>query len=682
MNLKNFVIAAAGLAFLRCSQPSQPKDNLSDQYSVYLTGLVLDKDGKPMANAVARVKGKNLTDTTGADGRYLVSERKNGQSSLPDPFNDSLEYLKDGQVITMQKIPKWIDTLPDVFIVQRDIFGHFSSAPASLSRIIATISGDGIPASNPIVAVRGYIPATQNYGGYVYFVYSTQMLNYSVYISVYNSDSVLIGRSVQVDFPSNIGDVEIPDFDPNNMVVVPGKPLELVQPVGGETWHAGDTVTIQWKINDSTKVSSVIIKLSTNNGMTYDFMITSAGSVFPPQTSFPWVIDSSQVSDQCIIRVSDYNDPSIRDESGVFSVLASTPLSLPTITTQPVSQTVTEGGSVTFSVVATGNPPIISYQWWKNTGGFIAPVAGGTSATLTINSVMPADTGNYFVVVVNVVGGVTSTPAHLTVNGSSTPPVMRYLSGGTFQRGQPNPNIPCYTCSNKEQPVHSVTLSSFYMDTTEVIQGDYFALMGVNPSYFPSDLWPVETVTWFDAVLYCNKRSKCDGLDTVYSYASVMGAPGNGCVALSGLAVDFAKNGYRLPTDAEWEYACRAGSTMDYYWGRSFPPTTLDDTLTIDSNAVWRHNAGGMTQAVAGKKPNAFGLYDMAGNVMEWCNDWHGVYDSTAQTDPTGPSSGSYRVTRGGCYDDNSGSQERSTYRGNYLPTSREKFYGFRCVRR
>ncbi|MBN2038156.1 MAG: formylglycine-generating enzyme family protein, partial [Chitinispirillaceae bacterium] len=186
---------------------------------------------------------------------------------------------------------------------------------------------------------------------------------------------------------------------------------------------------------------------------------------------------------------------------------------------------------------------------------------------------------------------------------------MKLITGGTFFMGSTNGY-------SVELPVHSVTVSAFYMDTTEVTQADYRALMGVNPSYFTGDsLRPVEYITWFDAVLYCNARTKADGKDTVYSYTSVSGTPGDSCTALGGLAVDFAKSGYRLPTEAEWEYACRAGSTTDYYWGGSYPPATAADTLAVDNNAVWRHNSNFSTARVGTKLANAFGLYDMSGNV-------------------------------------------------------------------
>ena len=105
-----------------------------------------------------------------------------------------------------------------------------------------------------------------------------------------------------------------------------------------------------------------------------------------------------------------------------------------------------------------------------------------------------------------------------------------------------------------------------------------------------------------------------------------------------------------LPTEAEYEYANRAGTTTDYYWGRNYPPTTTADTLAIDSNAVWYYNSPNSTQPVASKKPNAWGLYDMSGNLWEWCNDWYGSYSATSQTNPTGATSGSYRVLRGGSW--------------------------------
>jgi formylglycine-generating enzyme required for sulfatase activity len=174
--------------------------------------------------------------------------------------------------------------------------------------------------------------------------------------------------------------------------------------------------------------------------------------------------------------------------------------------------------------------------------------------------------------------------------------------------------------------------------------------MDTNPSYYDSgSSWPVDQVNWFDAALFCNKLSKMAGLDTVYSYNGYAGFPVD---TFGSVVIDYSRDGYRLPTEAEYEYAYRAGTTTDFYWGRNYPPETTGDTLAIDSNAIWfADDTINSTFPVALKKPNAFGLYDMAGDVFEWCNDWYAGYSSAAQTNPTGPAiSTGERVQRGGLF--------------------------------
>ncbi|MBL8028893.1 MAG: formylglycine-generating enzyme family protein [Fibrobacteres bacterium] len=242
---------------------------------------------------------------------------------------------------------------------------------------------------------------------------------------------------------------------------------------------------------------------------------------------------------------------------------------------------------------------------------------------------------------------------------------MKQIPGGTFQMGD----------STYSKPVHTVNVSTFWMDSTEVTQSDYYAVTGVNPSYHSGNTSrPVEMVTWFDAVLYCNARSKRDGRDTVYRYTSVSGSAYQGCRDLSGLVLNFSKIGYRLPTEAEWEYAYRAGTTTAYYWSNTW------DQPQADTYCWNNNNSRNSTYPVGTKLPNAWGLYDMAGNVWEWCNDWLESYTADTKTNPMGPSTGSYRVLRGGAWVGILTSPFCAWHRYNGVPRGSSNIDGFRVV--
>lgn len=230
-------------------------------------------------------------------------------------------------------------------------------------------------------------------------------------------------------------------------------------------------------------------------------------------------------------------------------------------------------------------------------------------------------------------------------------------AGKTFSMGQPNPDFFCANCSADEQPVHSVTFTrDFWMDTAE-------ACLSGNPPV------PLHGLTWCDAVLYCNARSRASGLDTVYAYSGRMDSASI-CTALVALSADSTKHGFRLPTEAEWEFACRAGSATAYYWGDE----------VIDAFAWYAGNAS-TPQPSAGKWPNGFGLYDMAGNVSEFCFDFFGPYSGGAQIDPAGPASGvNGRVYRGGSWMDG-GAGLRSACRGAVREGYSLNRIGLRCVR-
>jgi formylglycine-generating enzyme required for sulfatase activity len=194
---------------------------------------------------------------------------------------------------------------------------------------------------------------------------------------------------------------------------------------------------------------------------------------------------------------------------------------------------------------------------------------------------------------------------------------------------------------------HNVMITRpYYLGVFEVTQEQYQRVMGENPSRFKNAKNPVEEVSWVDAVSFCKKLSE---------------------VAAEKSAGRF----YRLPTEAEWEYACRAGTSTAYCFG--------DARYQLHNYAWYGENSESTTHSVGLKKPNAFGLYDMHGNVWEWCQDWYSDYPSGALIDPRGPSGGTYRVSRGGSwgYDE---ANCRSAFRSTYVPTSRSNDLGFRVA--
>ncbi len=194
---------------------------------------------------------------------------------------------------------------------------------------------------------------------------------------------------------------------------------------------------------------------------------------------------------------------------------------------------------------------------------------------------------------------------------------------------------------------HEVTLSkSYYLGVYEVTQGEYEKVMGSNPSTFNGARNPVETVSWNDAVSFCRKLSEIPEEKA-------------------------AGREYRLPTEAEWEYACRTTSTTSYSFGET--AESLGDSGWI------KENAGNKTHPVGEKKPNRWGLYDMHGNVSEWSQDWFGDYPLDASTDPQGSNGGKYRVDRGGSWDAVA-ENCRSAFRGISDPPLRTSSFGFRVA--
>ncbi len=247
------------------------------------------------------------------------------------------------------------------------------------------------------------------------------------------------------------------------------------------------------------------------------------------------------------------------------------------------------------------------------------------------------------------------------------------IPAGTFSMGC-TPGDP--NCESDESPVHSVTLSAFLMGETEVTQAQWQTVMGSNPSYFSSCAQcPVEQVSWYDAVVFCNRLSELQGLGPCYfadaAFTQVYGKSGGSWSLPNSGEVhrNPSAKGYRLPTEAEWEYAARGGSATNIYAGSN----------NVDEVAWYNENSSNGTKPVKGKLANGYGLYDMSGNVWEWCQDWYGGYSAEAQTDPQGPSGASSRVPRGGGWD-NYAQYCRASRRSNDPPSYRYLNLGFRLA--
>ena len=216
---------------------------------------------------------------------------------------------------------------------------------------------------------------------------------------------------------------------------------------------------------------------------------------------------------------------------------------------------------------------------------------------------------------------------------------MVEVRGGTFRMGATSEQGS--DAWDNEKPVHSVTLNSYYIGKTEVTQALWKAVMGSNPSRFKGDDLPVDNVSWNDCQEFIRKLNSMTGQN------------------------------FRLPTEAEWEFACRGGNNSRGY--------KYSGSNYIDNVAWYRDNSGFKTHPVATKSPNELGIYDMSGNVNEWCNDWYGGYTSGRQTNPKGPYDGSYRVFRGGSWI-NYARYCRSSDRNYLNPSDRDYKLGLRLA--
>jgi formylglycine-generating enzyme required for sulfatase activity len=226
---------------------------------------------------------------------------------------------------------------------------------------------------------------------------------------------------------------------------------------------------------------------------------------------------------------------------------------------------------------------------------------------------------------------------NLTVNNVTF--TMVYVDGGTFTMGGTTEQGD--DCDNNELPIHQVTLNGFYVGETEVTRALWKAVRGSNQDYNESDMRPVDFVSWNDCQLFIDKLNQLTG------------------------------KSFRLPTEAEWEYAARGGNRKSNF--------KFSGSNHLDEVAWYASNSDGRTHSVKGKRSNEIGLYDMSGNLCEWCADWHGYYSASPQTNPLGPSAGMYKILRGGSWA-NGPSYCRVSKRDYASPDFKSSNVGFRLA--
>jgi len=301
------------------------------------------------------------------------------------------------------------------------------------------------------------------------------------------------------------------------------------------------------------------------------------------------------------------------------------------------------------SAIYFNNQPAVDYVSWNDTLINMKVPAGATTGKvmLTINSVN--SNGIDFRVLKKL-------PSNVSVSK---------IQSGSFQMGSSGN----YNGGMWENPVHSVQFTkSIYMGKYEVTQSLWNKVMSSNPSTHIGDNYPVENVNWLETIKFCNNLSDFDGLDKCYNIID------------TNVTCNWEANGWRLPTEAEWEYSCKAGSTTDFYNGNLTYERISPLDQILDQIAWYGGNSGNISHSVGQKQQNSFGLYDMSGNVEEWVWDWFSSdYNNSTGIDPKGSSSGISHVIRGGSYYDYAKDCRSSTR--YWVPVAIASTRGFRICR-
>jgi len=418
---------------------------------------------------------------------------------------------------------------------------------------------------------------------------------------------------------------------------------------------AGGTYTSTQNVSIATTTPNATIRYTTNGSEP-----TSTSSVYSSPIN---------VSSTTTIKAKAFKDgwtPSAT-ESATYTITPSGTVATPTFS--PAGGTYTSTQNVALSCTTTGATIRYTTNGSEPTSSstvYSSPINVSSTTTIKAKAFKDGWTPS------------STASATYTISGG-TPGEMVLVPGGTFTMGDTRGEG-----DSNELPTHSVTLNSFYIGKYEVTQAEYAQYMQPSSSwtshYGHGDDYPAYYVSWYAIIKYCNLRSLAEGLTPCYTISGSTNPANWGSVPTSNNSTwnaaicNWNANGYRLPTEAEWEYAARgATNTPDYLYSGS------DD---INAVAWYSGNSGYTSHPVGTKAPNGLGLYDMSGNLYEWCWDWYSssYYSSSPSNNPTGPASGSGRVFRGG-YWNSSASYYRVAYRSYNSPRSSYYSYGFRLCR-
>ncbi|MDA3885219.1 MAG: SUMF1/EgtB/PvdO family nonheme iron enzyme [Candidatus Delongbacteria bacterium] len=450
----------------------------------------------------------------------------------------------------------------------------------------------------------------------------------------------------------------------------------ITSPADSATFTIGNNITVNVVADDSD-----------GNIFEIRFYIDNVQKGSDQSSPYSYILNTDTLNTGIhkIKTISEDNDGAEKENQiNINLIQGNAPPVINGITADPTS--VQQGGTSTFTCNATDADvgDVLSYSWSANEG-----TINGTSSSETWTA--PLTVGDYTITCV-------VSDGEDSVSDSKTITVeMLLIQGGTFQMGDH-----FNEGSIDELPLHSVTVSDFYMSACEVTQSEWSAYMPAVDwsSYGTGDNYPAYYVSWYEIIKYCNLRSIAEGLTPCYEISGSTDPTDWGAIptstnsAWNAATCNWSANGYRLPTEAEWEYAARGvlsgqrfpngatishstnGDTQANYYGSTSYSYDVSPTTGYhpDSN-------GGGTLPVGSFPANGYGLYDMSGNLYEWCWDWYGSYTSDAQSDPTGSPSGTNRVLRGGGWG-HFASYCRVASRGTYgHPYYSGSAYGFRVVR-